>query len=160
MVSLVDRNKEWALAIGRAFVAFGAIEHATIACLRTIPRNRIQKSTQMFRLAQRVDLLLEILETREGDGFLQLSLCLSRVKELAKMRNIVAHNPLVLDFSIPDYSRGMAFTEVIAVTHREGLLISLESVQRFAEESEKLASEIHGANAKVFAALREQRSAN
>ena len=158
MVSLVDKNKEWAMAIGRAFVAFGGIEHATVECLRTIPRDRIQKSTQMFRLAQRVDLLLEILESREGDEFVQLALCLRRVKELARMRNIVAHNPLVLDFSIPDYSRGMAFTEAIAVTHKQRLLISLEGVQRFAEDSEKLASEIHGASAKVFAILRGQRS--
>src|SRR5690606_30746822 len=96
VASIVDPKGEWAAAIGAAFVAFGSIEHTTIVCLREIPRDSIWRSSKSLKLVPRVDLLLELLEPYQHQECLTLADKLRQVKELARTRNLIAHNPLVL----------------------------------------------------------------
>ena len=148
MAKLVDLAGEWSAAIGKAFIAFGGIEHVTVACLRQLPRDRLQKSTRSYRLGQRIDLLLEILEAYEAPPYKQLSASLGRAKELAETRNLIAHNPLVLEFyERPDGS--YYHQQVIAAMHRDKK-ITLEQLQAFAEESEALTAALYAASSEVF----------
>jgi hypothetical protein len=148
LVKLVDWSGDWAAAIGKAFVAFGGIEHVTVACLRQIPRDKLQKSTRAFRLGQRIDLLLEILEAYPAAPYQQLATCLARAKVLAETRNLIAHNPLVLEFyERPDGS--IFHQQVIAAMHKDRK-VTLEKLQAFADESESLASALYGASSEVF----------
>jgi hypothetical protein len=153
LVQLTDLKGEWAAAIGKAFVAFGSIEHVTVVCLRELPRDRIQRTTRSFRLGQRISLLVELLEGYDGDLYKELSAKLQRAKDLAETRNIIAHNPLVMDF----FRRqdGSMFTrEVIAHLHQDKH-ITLEQLQQFASESEALASELYRCSSAVFQAHRQ-----
>jgi hypothetical protein len=148
LVKLVDWSGEWSSAIGKAFVAFGGIEHVTVACLRTLPKDNLQKSTKSFRLGQRIDLLIEILEPYERDAYRSLAKHLARAKDLAETRNLIAHNPLVLEFyERPD---GSIFHEqVIAAMHKDKK-ITLRELQSFAEECEALVTALYAASSEVF----------
>ena len=153
MAKITDLKGEWAAAIGQAFVAFGSIEHVTVVCLRELPRDRIQRTTRSFRLGQRISLLVELLEGYDGAPYKELSTNLLRAKELSETRNLIAHNPLVMDF----FRRqdGSMFTrEVIAHLHQDKH-ITLEQLQQFASESETLASELYRCSSAVFQAHRQ-----
>jgi len=148
LAKLVDLNGDWSTAIGRAFVAFGGIEHVTVVCLRQLPRDKLQKSTRAFRLGQRIALLLEILEAYPTPAYQQLASHLERAKALAETRNLIAHNPLVLDiYERPD---GTLFhQQVIAAMHKDRK-VTLEELRAFADESEELASALYGASLEVI----------
>jgi hypothetical protein len=148
LVKLEDWSGDWAAAIGKAFVAFGGIEHVTVACLRTLPKDNLQKSTKSFRLGQRIDLLIEILEPYEKEPYKVLSKHLDRAKALAETRNLIAHNPLVLEFyERPDGS--IYHEQVIAAMHKDKK-VTLQELQAFADECEALVTELYAASSEVF----------
>lgn len=152
MVKLVDLNGQWAAAIGKSFVAFGSIEHLTVICLQEIPKDRIQKSVRSFKLAQRIDLVRELLEAHPGQVYEDLSTKLGRAKELLVTRNLIAHNPLALGILHSD--GGFTHREAI-VSLRDGTRrIELAELQAFAAECEQLASELHGSVKVVVDTLR------
>jgi hypothetical protein len=151
-VKLVDLNGKWAAAIGQSFVAFGSIEHLTVTCLQEIPKDRIQKSVGSFRLGQRIDLILELLEAHPGPVFTHLATKLSRAKELLATRNLIAHNPLVL--GILHSNGGFTHREAIVSLRGGNRRIELKELQAFAAECEQLASELYGCTSAVVNALR------
>ena len=153
MAKLVDLDGEWAAAIGRAFVAFGEIEYITVVCLDQLPRDRIQRSTKSFRLGQRIDLLVEIIDDYKGQAYKDLVSKLLEAKELAKTRNIIAHNPLVFNF-YEDRNGELSKREAIAHLHSDKCL-DLDDVKRFASESEILVSELYRAS---FEAIQDRRA--
>lgn len=132
----------WELAIGRAFVAFGSIEHATVIALQEVPKERIWSSTKALALGQRIDLLLELLEQRSGDPAVELAKLLARAKAMSETRNLIAHNPLVLDVYASE-GGSVEIRESIA-SLRKDRHISLLDLQEFASEAEALASSIYG----------------
>jgi hypothetical protein len=151
MAKIVDFGK-WAAPIGRVFVAFGSIELVTLECLRNIPCDRIQRSTRGFRLSQKIDLIVELLETKSDTPFSNLSALLLSAKELAKTRNLIAHNPLVLDV-YEDTDGGFMFKETIVSLLKKSQRISFSELETFANESERLASALYDCSIKVFTAL-------
>lgn len=155
MAKLVDLTGKWAEAIGQAFVAFGSFEHVTVACLEQIPLDPIARSTAKLGLAHRIELIVEILTAHQGDIFTDLASKLEEAKAMTPTRNLIAHNPLVMDF----YQRadGTLFhREVITALHKERQ-ITLEELQDFARRAERLASDLYGAAGKVFSALSQER---
>jgi len=153
LAKLVDSKGEWAAAIGRTFVAFGSIEHVTVVCLREIPKDSIQRSTSSFRLTSRIDLLLELLETHSGDIFERLAEKLTLAKSMAGTRNLIAHNPLVLDFY--EHADGSySHKESIVSLRKERHRITLPELQDFAARSEKLASDLYGCASAAFQTLK------
>lgn len=153
MAKIVDIRGEWASAIGRAFVAFGSIEHVTVVCLREIPKDRIQRSTSSFQLKSRIDLILELLEAHPGTVFEQLGEKLALAKSMVGTRNLIAHNPLMLDYyQHPDGS--YTHKENIVSLRKEQHRITLPELQQFAAKSEQLASELYGCMSAVINALR------
>lgn len=157
MSKIVDLKGNWAAAIGKAFVAFGSIEHLTVACLREIPNDPIQRTAKAFKLGQRIDLLLELLESHNEEPFLHLSEKLKAVKDLSQTRNLIAHNPLLLE--VYKFDDGSLFhREVIAALHSENR-ITLSQVEEFAVKSESLASELLTVSLKAFEILAIKRKA-
>ena len=152
MASIVDPKSEWAAAIGKAFVAFGSIEHITVVCLREIPKDSIQRFSKALRLTQRIDLLLELLEPYQQPECLALADKLREAKVLARTRNLIAHNPLVLQMH-DDGKGNQIFGSAITAIHKEGHIISLPEAEEFAAVSEKLAFDIFGVAIKAFKAL-------
>ncbi len=153
MEKLTDPNNEWAVAVGRSILAFGNIEHVTVACLRNIPRDKIQRSTERLTFAPRTELLIEILEGHSEEEFSKLSQGLKRAKELAQTRNLIAHNPLVLEVFEND-SGDFQFNSVIVAMHKEGVTISLVELLAFTEQVELLATELFKSSLSVFALLK------
>jgi hypothetical protein len=156
VASLVDLSGNWSRAIGKAFVAFGAIEHITVVCMRAIPKDPLQRSTRRFTLSQRIDLLLEILESHPGESAEELAGHLSTARSLAETRNLIAHNPLVFDF-YRHADGSLSSREVIAHLHTERRL-SLEQAQEFAQAAEELATNLYRVSYAFIAALGAQRS--
>ena len=149
---LINHQERWAAAIGRAFVAFGSIEHVTFLCLHNIPRDRIQRSTSRFKLSQRIDLIVELIEKQTESPFQQLSSLLIRAKDLARTRNLIAHNPLVLDiYEHPDGD--ILLKQNIVSLLKDDHRISLLELETFASEAEKLATELYACAAEVFSVL-------
>lgn len=151
MVKIVDLKGEWAVAIGRAFVAFGSIEHVTVACLREIPRDRIQRSAKSLRLAARIDLIVELLEAHSGEHFDILAEKLKSAKTLALTRNLIAHNPLVLD--IYEQTDGSYLYRERITSLQKEQSITLVELQGFSFKAEALASELYSCSTKVFQLL-------
>jgi hypothetical protein len=153
LAKLVDPSGEWAATIGRAFVAFGSIEHITVVCLREIPKDKIQRSTSSFRLTPRIDLVLELLEAHPGDVFERLAEKLSLAKSMAGTRNLIAHNPLALDFY--EHADGTySHKESIVSLRKERHRITLPELQDFAAQAEQLASDLYGCTSAVINSLR------
>jgi hypothetical protein len=93
----VLRDK-WSLQIGRFMVAFGGIEQVIHAALNALPHDPIgQAATQMF-LGPRIDLLLAVLNGRHGKDWRNFAALLKKAKRLAEERNLIAHNPLGLEY--------------------------------------------------------------
>jgi hypothetical protein len=152
VANIVDPEGEWAAAIGAIFVAFGSIEHTTVVCLREIPTDSIWRFSKSLKLVPRVDLLLELLEPYRHQECLTLADKLGQVKELARTRNLIAHNPLVLQIH-EDGQGNRIFGSAITAIHKEGHLISLPEAQRFAATCEGLAYDLVGVSINAFKAL-------
>lgn len=152
MSKLVDLKGDWAMAIGKAFVAFGSIEHTTVVCLRQVPKDSIQRFAKSLKLTPRIELLLELLEPYQQPECQELAEKLRQVKGFAQTRNLIAHNPLVLEF-YENGKDGYAFGESIAAIHKVGHKITLAETQEFAATSEQLALDLVGISIKMFKAL-------
>lgn len=79
-------------------LAFGSIEHITHLCLRNLSRERVGETMLPQGLGLRIDLMREILSAREGAPYKRLDSLLNEAKLQSSDRNLIAHNPLVLDF--------------------------------------------------------------
>ncbi len=156
MAKIVDPDGQWAAAIGKAFIAFGSIEHTVVVCLKEIPRDSAPRFFRPIPLGKKIEFLLEVLMQRQGPECSVLVGNLLRAKDLAESRNLVAHNPLVL--SIYENDKGeLAFEESISHVYKEGKEMSLSDLQNFADESERLASELIHSSIAAFKALRPSR---
>ena len=153
MSELTDPKGPWAAAIGRAFVAFGNMEFITLHCLEHIPRDRIQRSTKAFRLGQRIDLIQELLEAHEVESAHELSRHLGRAKSLAPTRNLLAHNPIFVDFHQLKDGSYQQVQRIRSVANPKNAL-SLSQVESFADEAERLANDLYEASAAFIKALR------
>jgi len=92
-------NAEWHVLVGKAILFFGEIELISLKCLSHIPADSVGGTAARLTFSRRVDLLLEILKGRK-----ELSIPLQGLREgfnhakrLTKTRNLIAHNPLLLD---------------------------------------------------------------
>lgn len=142
--STASDHLEWESLVGRALLRFGDIEYVSVRCLDVIPGERIFASTASLDFSRRVDVLLEILNNRKElappqarlrDGF-------KRAKELAKTRNLIAHNPLMLNLYVnPETRESKAIYRIDAA--RSGKhSITLDELKEFSAEVDDLAATI------------------
>jgi hypothetical protein len=138
----------WSEPIGRVFLAFGSIEHAVLIGLRDIPKDNLQRTVVRMPLASRIELLMEIIESRSEAAYFVFATALKKAKELAKIRNILAHNPLVLEV----YETGdgvFLTTEVIAAMHNDKHRMSFTELGEFVREAEGLAEQLYECLARI-----------
>jgi hypothetical protein len=97
MVSLVN-PEPWAPLIGRLFIAFGGIERTSHECIREWAGETIHKHVARSRLSTRLALAADLAESRDASNSMkqEFKAALSQARDLAKHRNLVAHNPLCL----------------------------------------------------------------
>ena len=134
-----DPGDEWAIALGRVMISFGSIEHITLVCLREIPRDEIIKSTASLKFGQRISLLTEILSAHNDVESAKLAELLGRAARISVKRNLIAHNPLVLE--VYETEQGYSFKTVIAHVHKD-TVITLPELKALEDEAQKLALDL------------------
>lgn len=107
-----------------------------MACLKKIPKDRIKRSTKIFKLTQRIDLILELLESHSGEEFARLSEKPNTARELARVRNLITHNPLFFEFY--EKADGEIFHRELIVSLKNEKKISLPELQDFSSVSAKV----------------------
>lgn len=134
-------TQEWRAVVGKAIVCFGELELITYKCLAHIPSDKIAKTATRLGFAQRVDLITEILEGRSpvSDEVLVFVGMLKKAKTLAQVRNVIAHNPVMLNVFVRETSGDVLLEQSIA-TVRGNRFIDLVDAKEFADEVEDLAS--------------------
>lgn len=82
-------------------ISFAHIERNVVDGLITIIKDPMMKHISKLHFKQRLDLFTELLETRAKENEVDLDLIkkLKRIDQLTQTRNMVAHNPLVLEVS-------------------------------------------------------------
>ena len=144
-------NSEWQVLIGKAILFFGEIELISMKCLSHIPHDSIGKSAVRLEFGRRVDLLLEILEGRESpsaalqgliDGF-------KSAKGLAKTRNQIAHNPVMLDLYVNETMDDHYVERSIRSARGGAEPFRLEDLKEFSAYVENLAAALWGHYMKV-----------
>jgi hypothetical protein len=136
---------EWRRLIGRALLGFGDIEFLTVKCLAHIPSDRISRTSSRLRFSERVDLLVEIIEGRcLGSGpATELVTKLKATKALAEVRNLIAHNPILLNI-YAHRATGDTVTELaISAARQPAKSIDLASLKEYAAAVEDCAAELY-----------------
>jgi len=137
-----DEYREWEALVGHTIVRFGEIEYITIKCLELLPQDRIAATAARMPFAQRVNLVLEILEGRKitSKYVQQLVRHLVRARQLAEKRNLIAHNPVMLEiYSNRDETEART-RYAIASARGGGKPITLEDLKELAAEVDDLAA--------------------
>lgn len=147
-MKITNLTGKWSEPLGRAFLAFGSIEHAVLIALRDIPRENIQRAAAKMTLTNRIELLIEIIQSRPEAPYLVFATALKKAASLARLRNILAHNPLVME--IYETSDGDFLTkEVIAAIHNEKHRMSFDDLNEFVREAEGLAEQLYECLARI-----------
>ena len=148
MAKLVDAGHEWAAEIGRIVIAFGGIEHVTVLCLRSLPRDPIHKALANLKLAARIDLLLAILAGDDSPEAARLAQLFGKVKSLAVDRNHIVHNPLML--SVFDSDGELGYVEAIHSLSNANKRLSFAELVQVREQAEQLATNLYEAAAPLL----------
>lgn len=134
----------WEGLVGKAILRFGDIELISIKCLSLIPSDKIEESTSRLDFGRRAALLVEILEARKSldDHLKTIRDGMKRAMTLAKTRNLIAHNPVMLDLYVNEDETESVARHSITSARSEGQTLTLEDLEEFASEVEGLSSEL------------------
>ena len=96
---LAAKEVQWRTAIGRFILSFGSIEWFTYNMLLVLPTERIFESVRFLGFKQRINLVIQLLQEKNIDDEIADKAIglLNEAKELANTRNLIAHNPLLLN---------------------------------------------------------------
>lgn len=142
--STASDHLEWESLVGRALLRFGDIEYVSVRCLDVIPSERIASSTASLDFSRRVEVLLEILNSRKEltESLSKLRDGFKRAKELAKTRNLIAHNPLMLNLYVNHETQESVPVYRIDSARSAKHSITLDELKEFAAEVDDLAATI------------------
>jgi hypothetical protein len=100
-----EQEREFAPLVGKAILSFGLIEFSTLQAAEILPNDSILETAARLQFKARTELLIEILNGRgnKGEAVARLIRLLKQALEFANMRNIIAHNPLLIEVS---YDKG------------------------------------------------------
>lgn len=142
---------EWRAWVGRAILAFGDIEFVTVKMLAHIPRDSIVNALAKLAFGRRVDLLIEILRQRGSPAARETIEKLKHAKVLAEVRNIVAHNPLLLDVFVSHETGDTLVEEAISSARSKEKSLDLAGLKEFAGEVESMSGELYALFARLQA---------
>ncbi|TYT73146.1 hypothetical protein [Desulfobotulus mexicanus] len=142
MARIIDFDHKWATLVGRVFIAFGVMESITYECLKDWLKDSVYRSVKNMQFAQRVNLVIDLAKEQDAPKErIEIFISnLNRVKKLAEKRNIIAHNPLVLNiFQEGGYAEGIVSSKnenkFICFDELEQLVIQAEALERELSES-------------------------
>jgi hypothetical protein len=140
--STSTNHEEWEALVGKALLRFGDIELVSIKCLAWLPKDKIGATTARMDFGRRVDLLIELLEAREGrDSHLDAILSgMKQAKGLARKRNLIAHNPVMLNLYVNEDETQHMAEYSISSARSEGQTMDLAELKEFAAEVDDLSA--------------------
>ncbi|THK41832.1 hypothetical protein E8Q33_05940 [Methylophaga sp. SB9B] len=140
MAKLVDLDHKWATLIGRVFIAFGSIERQTHESLKKWLEEQVYPHVKHMKLSQRIDLLIDVVKKQnfEQENIDSFVADLTKAKTLAKKRNLIAHNPLMLCL----FQEETDFIEAIVSNLRDDVTMEFHELEALAISSEELAGNI------------------
>ena len=122
----------WDAPVGRFMLAFGSIEHTTIALLGCLPDCRIPGNAPSLTLAQRIAILKEVLPRHAGNEYQATLAGLNKVSKLTTHRNFIAHNSVWFD--IHQAGDKLVITNHLISTRDRTKRLSLDQVKALADE--------------------------
>lgn len=139
VIKVID-DEPWVPLVGQFMLAFGSIESSVNELLRQQCTKAQMRFIVSLQLAQRFILLREVLTERQLDqvsmGILIANL--DEAQSLAKTRNLIAHNPLVLAMFDDKGTSSKSLQEVIAAEH-SGKQMDLAELSKLTERAVKVA---------------------
>lgn len=144
-------------------MAFGSIEAMTYELLRHTLRYNVAQVLidANAPLGQRLDLLIAIAQERDGHEWVELGEVLTRIKALARKRNLIAHNGVTFEMFIGKNGE-FDFDEVIRNRKLRGSLIersppghrmAFEELKKHRGEADTLDQELRHAAGEVLELL-------
>lgn len=94
-VDATENNEEWEQAVGRLIISFGQIEHGVYSALKLRPALNLSEVTIDLPLIRKIEIALQLIKSRHEPEFEEVRQLLVEIKNLNKIRNLVAHNPLI-----------------------------------------------------------------
>lgn len=141
MTSNIDTRGEWSAAIGELFIAFGQIEHITIAFLNSQTQTK-KEIIGKSNFSKRVDLIVKSLKKSTDSNHKEFISLLKKAKELSKKRNLIAHNPLLLEvFQFADGSNYKR--EIIASSRAPKECMSLKELKILSNDASSILSKLY-----------------
>lgn len=132
----LDEHGHWVDGIGRLIFSFAGIESAVLALVQQFSLSEIHETAAQLTLQNKIDVLLEIVESSKGN-FEALTSALKSAKRLAKQRNLVAHNRLAVGISVsPDMK--LQFREFIPSKRNKKVQLTLPQLLNAAEEAHQV----------------------
>jgi hypothetical protein len=96
---LAAKEVLWRVSVGRFILAFASVEWFTFHMLSELPTERIFESVMSLPFERRLDLVTQLLQQKPLESALlgEANRALEQARQLAKTRNLIAHNPLLLN---------------------------------------------------------------
>lgn len=137
------KKTQWRVAVGRFLLEFAEIEWFTYHIISELPTEKIFDATKDLPFHRRAVLAEQLLESKGLDQFVTQRAVglLRRARKLSKTRNILAHNPLLLDLFSDAIGQDLSFN-----IHRYGDIepaLSLEQLEIRTDEVENINKELH-----------------
>lgn len=137
--------ENWVNLIGKFFVSFAKIEHTTCISIQHFSEDNITKTANNLPFKTRVELLIELIkgknyiDTEKAEKHIEL---LKISLKLSEKRNIIAHNPILLDLYTQEETEELQEREVIVSKRSKKKRIYLENLEKMVDEVEKLSKEL------------------
>lgn len=141
-VDFEAEERKFAPLVGRAILDFGRIEFCSLQAAEILPHETILKTAANLPLTARLDLLIEIFQGRrkKGEAVNRFIALLQICKKLTKTRNIIAHNPLLVEMSFPKGGCHQ-IPKICKYLDREKK-VTQEQLIKFCEDTASLADEL------------------
>jgi len=137
-------REEWEQLIGKAILSFAEIELITYHFLKHIPQDDIFQAVSRLSFGHRVDLILRILNGRNGlpDVGEKFKENLQKARKLTEVRNLIAHNPTMLDVYEHRESGAIGVERTIRAVRNQQRFLDLAGLKEYAAEVEDLVGDL------------------
>lgn len=142
MTSLPVDVAEWELLVGKAIIRFGEIELISLKCLAFFSSDQTTSSDAKLRFVPRAKKLVELLKMRQNidQNLEELIHGFEQARRLASTRNLIAHNPVMLDLYVNEDKTESRAERWITSARSASVTIDLADLKEFYAEVDDLAS--------------------
>ncbi len=137
-VNATENNEQWEQAVGRLIISFGQIEHGVYSALKLRPALNLSEVTIELPLIRKIEIALQLIKSRHEPEFEEVRQLLIEIKNLNKIRNLVAHNPLVF-VANHDANGSLDVSRKISSLRDQKKQTSLQELSVAAERSKEIA---------------------